>query len=169
MESILKRLLSISTKGWNEQLILSGYYRASQKIKCARLSPEAIIPKVSQEGDVCIDLFSPSPYVVPAKSRLAVPIDVAFYIPSGYRISILPRSGMSKKNGVLAATGTVDTCFRKGVTVVLYNFSDEDYYIKAGDRIAQAALEKTTLPLVQEVSISEIPQNDRDGLGSSGR
>jgi dUTP pyrophosphatase len=54
-------------------------------------------------------------------------------------IQIRSRSGLSSKNGifVINGVGTIDIDYRGDIVVPLANFSDKDFTINVGDRIAQ--------------------------------
>ena len=49
------------------------------------------------------------------------------------------RSGLASKHGItlLNGVGTIDADYRDEVKVLLWNTSNEDFQIRAGDRIAQ--------------------------------
>lgn len=78
--------------------------------------------------------------------------------------AVLPRSGLSAR-GIVAHTGTVDQDFRGEICVLLTNFSNEQFEIKIGDRIAQ---------LVGYLSVQmggvEVKNKERGtgGFGSTG-
>lgn len=73
-----------------------------------------------------------------------VPTNLKVEIPAGYEIQVRPRSGLAAKNGigVLNSPGTIDSDYRGEIKVILFNFGDEDFLIKRGDRIAQMVLSK---------------------------
>ena len=52
------------------------------------------------------------------------------------------RSGLATKHGVtlLNGVGTIDADYRDEIKVLLWNTNDDDFQIKAGDRIAQLVL-----------------------------
>ncbi|MHB9040949.1 MAG: dUTP diphosphatase [Melioribacteraceae bacterium] len=73
-----------------------------------------------------------------------VPTNLRVEIPAGYEIQIRPRSGLAVKNGigVLNSPGTIDSDYRGEIKVILFNFGEDDFIIKRGDRIAQMILSK---------------------------
>lgn len=73
-----------------------------------------------------------------------VPTNLRIEIPAGYEIQVRPRSGIAAKNGigVLNSPGTIDSDYRGEIKVILFNFGEEDFVIKRGDRIAQMVLSK---------------------------
>jgi dUTP pyrophosphatase len=91
-------------------------------------------------------------------------------LPKGYEAQVRSRSGLAIKNGVsvLNSPGTIDSGYRGEVGVILANFGDADFEIKAGDKIAQIVVAPVTLAAVEEVD--EIDETDRGtgGFGSTG-
>lgn len=81
-----------------------------------------------------------------------------------------PRSGLALKHGitVLNSPGTIDADYRGELKVLLINFSDTDFVIKAGERIAQlviAAHEVAQWEVVQELDCTE---RGEGGYGHTG-
>lgn len=70
---------------------------------------------------------------------------LALEIPPGFHAEIRPRSGLALNNGitVLNSPGTIDSDYRGEVKVILINFSDEDFQVKIGDRIAQMVISES--------------------------
>ena len=56
-----------------------------------------------------------------------------------------PRSGLALKNGIDVGAGVVDFDYRGNVGVILFNFSDIDFEVKRGDRIAQLIVERISM------------------------
>lgn len=56
-----------------------------------------------------------------------------------------PRSGLASKHFIDTGAGVIDADYRGEVKVLLFNFSDVDFTIKEGDRIAQLVLERVSL------------------------
>ncbi|MCX6128808.1 MAG: dUTP diphosphatase [Proteobacteria bacterium] len=65
-------------------------------------------------------------------------------VPEGFipELQIRARSGLARKNSLMLANGvgTVDADYRDEIGVLLLNLGQEAFEIKAGDRIAQIAL-----------------------------
>jgi dUTP pyrophosphatase len=55
---------------------------------------------------------------------------------------VAPRSGLASKNFIDTGAGVIDADYRGEVKVLLFNFSDVDFTIKVGDRVAQLVLER---------------------------
>ena len=84
------------------------------------------------------------------------------------RVSTAPRSGLAVKKHIDVGAGVVDADYRGNVGVVLFNFSDEDFPVAPGDRVAQLILEKIDMASVEEVE--DLPDTARGagGFGSTG-
>ncbi|MBC7543410.1 MAG: dUTP diphosphatase [Candidatus Sericytochromatia bacterium] len=137
------------------------------QVRTCRLSPSARLPTVSQPGDVAADLHAAEAVIIPARGRCLVPTGLAMELPPGYRASIRSRSGLSLKHGIEAGAGLIDNQYRDAIGVLLYNHSDVDYPIAAGDRIAQICIERYEEPGFIEVD--ELSSSSRTaGWGSSG-
>lgn len=65
--------------------------------------------------------------------------------------------------------GVIDEDYRGEVFVLLFNLSEKDYQVTAGDRIAQLVLEKIATPDVVEVESMAETVRGAGGFGSSGK
>lgn len=79
----------------------------------------------------------------PMERRL-VPTGLFMALPVGYEAQIRPRSGLALKYGitVLNTPGTIDADYRGEIMVLLINFSQNDFVINDGERIAQMVIAK---------------------------
>ena len=101
--------------------------------------------------------------------RCLIPTGLYTSFPPGYEIQVRPRSGLALKQGVtvLNTPGTVDSCYRNEIGVILTNLGDEVFEIYQGDRIAQAVLAKVSL--IEWNEVDEVDNTDRKGgFGHSG-
>lgn len=138
------------------------------KIKRA-IEPTPKWPKYETPQSAGADVRSKISTVVPAHGRVLVPTGMFVAIPEGYEIQVRPRSGLALKKGitVLNAPGTVDADYRNEIGVILFNTSDEDFPIEAGDRIAQIVLNK--VEQINWIEVDELNETDRaDGFGHTG-
>lgn len=130
------------------------------------------IPTYAHNTDAGADVYAPEDFVVPAHSfGVKVPVGFKMAMASGWEMQVRPRSGMSMKTQLRIANtpGTIDADYRDEVAILFDNFSDEPYYIKAGDRIAQFVISPVHRfkGLVTE-SVANIGNNRGGGFGSSG-
>ncbi|HEY9854603.1 MAG TPA: dUTP diphosphatase [Stenomitos sp.] len=136
-------------------------------VRFQRLSEQAIAPRISQPGDVAADLHAAAATVIPARGRALVATDLALELPPGFRARIHSRSGLSLKHGIEAGAGLIDNAYRHPIGVLLYNFSDEDFAVRPGDRIAQICIERYHEP--RFVEAESVQATERTvGWGSSG-
>ena len=106
---------------------------------------------------------------IPAKGSAVVDVGLKFaYISFGFWVKVEGRSGLGFKHGIFPHPGIIDQGYRGDAGIKLYNFTDKDYEVKAGDRIAQFVVYRN---YTVETSESEIIESQRGekGFGSSGR
>jgi len=104
--------------------------------------------------------------------RVLVPCGLIFDIPAGHSLRIHPRSGMAWKHGITMANaeGVVDEDYVEETMVLLMNTSDSPYYIKHGDRIAQAEIVVDCRMGMMEIESRPTQKTDRNGgFGSTGK
>ena len=105
----------------------------------------------------------------PMERRL-VPTGLHIALPQGLEAQIRPRSGLALKHGitVLNTPGTIDADYRGELMVLLINFSDTDFVINDGERIAQMVVarhEQIEFQLVDELDDTE---RGAGGYGHTG-
>ena len=79
-----------------------------------------------------------------------------------------PRSGLAWKHSIDVGAGVIDADYRGPVGVILFNHSEQDFAVKAGDRVAQLVLERIVTPDVLEVEDLESTIRGSGGFGSTG-
>ena len=57
-------------------------------------------------------------------------------VPLGHYGRMAPRSGLAVKKFIDVGAGVIDSDYRGEVKILLFNFSNEDFEVKKGDRIA---------------------------------
>ncbi|MBN1115543.1 MAG: dUTP diphosphatase [Oligoflexia bacterium] len=99
-----------------------------------------------------------------------IPTGLIFEIPTGYELQIRPRSGLALKNGIglVNSPGTIDSDYRGEVCIILINFSEQDFTISRGDRIAQAILCEVTRAELFEAEALEETIRGEGGFGHTG-
>ena len=114
------------------------------------------------------DLYADETILVLPRNRTLVSIGLSMQIPLGYCGKIYSRSGLANKHAIFAFNGIIDPGFSGVVKVLLFNFSDEEYLVQKGTRIAQMIFVKTE-NVVFEFDILDL-KSDRNnkGFGSSG-
>lgn len=140
------------------------------EIKIKKINSEATIPNYVHDGDAGMDLFSCENYTLKPRERKVFVIGLKFEIPKGYEMQIRPKSGLTLKYGitVLNTPGTIDSCYRGEVGVILINHGNEDYKVKKREKIAQAVINK--IEIVKVIEVEELSNSSRGegGFGSTG-
>ncbi|KAG0500692.1 hypothetical protein HPP92_000764 [Vanilla planifolia] len=93
------------------------------------------------------DISSAAEAKVIARGKALIPTDLSIAIPEG-------------------TYARLD--YRGPLGVVLFNHSDVDFEVKAGDRIAQLIIERIMTPVVLEVDDLEATKRGSGGFGSTG-
>lgn len=137
-------------------------------LKIKKLSENAITPSRASPLSAGYDLSSAVETKVPARGKVLVPTDLSISIPDGTYARIAPRSGLAWKHSIDVGAGVIDADYRGPVGVVLFNFSDMDFEIKIGDRIAQLIIERIMTPNVVEVDDLDATVRGDGGFGSTG-
>ena len=106
------------------------------KLRIKKLIPEAHLPVKGSEHAAGYDLLAAAPTVIPARGKGLVSTGISMAIPIGNYGRIAPRSGLAAKNFIDVGAGVIDADYRGEVKVLLFNFSEVDFSINAGDRIA---------------------------------
>lgn len=105
----------------------------------------------------------------PMERRL-VPTGLFMALPVGYEAQIRPRSGLALKYGitVLNTPGTIDADYRGEIMVLLINFSQNDFVINDGERIAQMVIAKHENAEFIEVETLDDTERGTGGYGHTG-
>ena len=115
--------------------------------------------------------FTAGPVTLKPMERKLIPTGLYIELPEGYEAQVRPRSGLALKHGitVLNSPGTIDADYRGEIGVILINFSDNDFTINDGDRIAQMIVsEHARAELIESDSINNTERGE-GGFGHSGR
>ena len=139
-----------------------------KKMKCT-LDKDAFVPIRAHRDDAGLDLRTPIDVTVPKGGSVA--IDTGFHcaIPKGYFGKLESKSGLNVKHGVVSLGGTIDCGYTGSIVAKLYNFGDEDYHFKAGDKIVQMILIPYIAPAIRFVDKLDDTDRGSGGFGSSGR
>lgn len=165
------------------------------EIEVKLLSENAYTPVKAKRGSIGYDLTIPHDVVVPARSRIVVPLDLAINLPYGIEGKIEPRSGFSSKGiegygtrkkwlykfGFIpyckttrgkmrfnadVIVGKVDPLYTESIGVIILN-NDEEFTLRRGTRIAQISFYNTISPFF--VYVESLNCDSRGGgFGSSG-
>ena len=137
----------------------------------SRITPDKPI-KLFGDGEIIFknDVIKTTMLRLDPGARALIPTGLFVAIPEGHEIQIRPRSGLALNKGisVLNSPGTIDSDYRGEVGVILYNSSDEPFYINYKDRIAQGVINKVSQFTFTEEELSNTDRGD-GGFGSTGK
>ena len=110
------------------------------------------------------------PIILKSMQRMLVSTGLFMALPAGYEAQVRPRSGLALKHGitVLNTPGTIDADYRGEVKVLLVNFSNTDFVINDGERIAQMVIAKHETADFIEVEELDETERGAGGYGHTG-
>lgn len=138
------------------------------------------MPSRAHGTDAGLDIFAREEQIVPAKGSAifdtGVHIELPwFYINTGFFPQPFPtvgflksKSGLNANHGI-TSEGVIDMGYTGSIRVKLYNHSDNDYQVKAGDKISQLVILPILTPTPMLVDSLEDSERGDNGFGSSGR
>ncbi|KAG6557628.1 hypothetical protein Mapa_000909 [Marchantia paleacea] len=140
----------------------------SLALRVKKLVPEAILPSRGSALAAGYDLSSAYDAIVPARGKALIKTGLSVAIPEGTYGRVAPRSGLAWKHSIDVGAGVIDADYRGPLGVILFNHSDVEFSIKAGDRIAQLILECIVTPEVLELDDLDETVRGEGGFGSTG-
>ena len=130
------------------------------------------LPEYQTEQSAGVDLRAvlPEPITLKPLERKLIPTGLFIALPKGVEAQVRPRSGLALKYGitVLNSPGTIDADYRGEISVLLINFSGEDFVIKDGECIAQMVIARHETLEWQPVETLDTTQRGTGGYGSTG-
>ncbi|WP_276359506.1 dUTP diphosphatase [Daejeonella sp. H1SJ63] len=105
----------------------------------------------------------------PMERRL-IPTGLFIELPVGYEAQIRPRSGLAYKHGIsiLNTPGTIDADYRGEIKILLINFSDTEFIVNNGERIAQMVIACHEQVVWEQVEILTDTVRGAGGYGHTG-
>ena len=102
--------------------------------------------------------------------RALIPTGLHIALPDGYEAQVRPRSGLALKHGitVLNTPGTIDADYRGELKVLLVNFSNDDFVVNDGERIAQMVVARYEQVQFETVSVLDETERGEGGYGHTG-
>ena len=130
------------------------------------------LPAYATEQSAGLDLRAniDAPMVLRPLERRLVPTGLRIALPEGYEAQVRPRSGLALKHGVtvLNTPGTIDADYRGEVMVLLVNFSQENFVVNAGERIAQMVIARYEQAELEPVGVLDETERGAGGYGHTG-
>lgn len=108
--------------------------------------------------------------VLKPMERRLIPTGLHIALPEGFEAQVRPRSGLALKRGisVLNSPGTIDADYRGEVMVLLVNFSQEDFTVNDGERIAQMVIARYEQVEMEVVEVLDETERGTGGYGHTG-
>ncbi|WP_295770391.1 dUTP diphosphatase [uncultured Mucilaginibacter sp.] len=109
--------------------------------------------------------------VLKPMERKLIPTGLHIELPESFEAQIRPRSGLAFKHGIgiVNSPGTIDADYRGEIKVLLINFSDTDFEINTGDRIAQMIVAKHEKVEWEKVDVLSETIRGAGGYGHTGK
>lgn len=132
--------------------------------------PGVLLPKVGSVDAAGMDFYQPESTVIEPHQTQYVSLGLAVEIPKGYMLMLAPRSSISKTPLIIPNSfGVIDADYRGEIKAILYNTSDDAYFIQKGDRLVQGILLPIgTLKLLEVEELTETARG-AGGIGSTGK
>jgi len=129
------------------------------------------LPQYHTAGSVGIDLAARVETLIPAKSMVRVPLNIALQLPEGTWALLAARSSLHKKGLMMAnGIGVGDSDYRGNndeYQAALYNSTDTDVTVEKGERIVQLIILSYDRVTFEE--IKQFTEPDRGGFGTTGK
>ena len=132
----------------------------------------AKLPTYAHDTDACADLYASQDITIPAHSLSnMVHTGIRIALPENWVLKLEPRSSIGYKSGLRLSNsmGIIDEEYRGEIGILYDNFSDSDYEIKTGDRIAQCWVEQVHRFKPVKVDILPATTRGEGGFGSTGK
>lgn len=137
-----------------------------------KLEEGAIVPTYAHDTDAAADLYALEDTDVNAHTYgNKIRTGVSIQLPEGWLAMILPRSSTGAKTPLRLSNsvGLIDSGYRGELGVLYDNTSDNDTFIKKGDRIAQLLVMPSYRFQAQVVDSLEDSDRGEGGFGSTGQ
>ena len=111
-----------------------------------------------------------APITLRPMERQLIPTGLHIALPEGFEAQVRPRSGLALKYGitVLNTPGTIDADYRGELKVLLVNFSNTDFVINAGERVAQMVIARYEKVDFEQVTELDDTERGAGGYGHTG-
>ena len=142
------------------------------KVMSDLCKPE-FLPEYATSGAAGMDLHAciPEPWHLHPAERKRVPTGIAFQFPGPFLVGLVyARSGLAWRHGIGLpnGVGVIDSDYTGEVMVLLTNFSDDEFTIQPGDRIAQIVFQPVYSVQLTETETLDNTQRGDKGFGSTG-
>ena len=129
----------------------------------------AYLPERAHKTDAGLDVKSRENRLIKAHRGALLHTGLHVQLPHGTAWLLVSKSGLNVNHGI-TSTGLIDEGYTCEIMVKLYNHSDTNYLVNAGDKISQLVI----IPVLYEDinlcdSLDENTERGDKGFGSSGK
>ncbi len=129
----------------------------------------AYAPNRAHKTDAGLDIRSRETRLVKAHSSALFHTGLHVQLLQGTAGLLVSKSGLNVNHGI-TSTGLIDEGYTGEILVKLYNNSDENYLVHAGDKISQLVVIPVFYDAIHIVdSLDENTERGDKGFGSSGK
>ncbi len=132
------------------------------------LDEGAFMPDRAHPTDAGLDIRAMRNGLVRARHSTVFRTGVHIQLPQGTAGLFVSKSGLMMHHDI-TATGLVDEGYDGEIMVKLFNHGNDDYMVKAGDKIGQLVIMPVLYEPVQVVNSIEGGERGSNGFGSTGR
>lgn len=132
------------------------------------LTPTSKAPTRGSAHAAGYDMYASQSSTIPSRSQALISTGISIAVPEGCYGRVAPRSGLAVKHSIDVGAGVIDADYRGEVRVLLFNFSEREFEVNVGDRIAQLVLERIHTPEVVVVEKLDESVRGAGGFGSTG-
>lgn len=145
--------------------------KKSLEVRFIKTHDDAVLPERAHQhigtGDACYDLMAVEDTVIPARGSAVVPVGLKLaHITPGYWLRIEARSGNGFKKGLEPHPGVIDNGYRGDLGIKLFNLTDTDQEIKAGNGVAQFSIQR--MIIADAISWTTEEAVEKTARGESG-
>lgn len=129
----------------------------------------AYMPERAHKTDAGLDVRSYENRLVKAHGGALLHTGLHVQLPHVTAGLLVSKSGLNVKHGI-TSTGLIDEGYTGEIMVKLYNHSDSDYLVNAGDKISQLVVIPVLYEDIQFKNfLDENTERGDHGFGSSGK
>jgi dUTP pyrophosphatase len=132
-----------------------------------KLDSGSFVPKRAHRNDAGLDLFGISEVIVPANGMAVADTGCHAQIPIDHVGFVKSKSSLMLKG--ITTDGTIDCGYTGSIRVVLFNHSNQDVMLQAGQKIAQLVILPIVTPTVEIVAHLDSTERGDGGFGSTGK
>ena len=125
-------------------------------------------PSRAHSTDAGLDLYAMHGGIVRAHQAATFHTGVHVELPKGTAGVMLPKSGLMVNRDILTF-GVIDESYRGEILVHAFNLGNDDYTVRAGDKLTQMLIIPVLYEQVEVVDELSYGERGVNGFGSSGR